>query len=236
MFSRFTHSRFIKSPFLRPEPRSNAVAAAVAAASFIGSAINTVDGTSFTFTSQDIGAADGTRLVVVAVVAAAGTASDPTSVTIGGNGATKAVGRTESTIGTVSIWYLAVATGTTANIVVNFSASHARCGIGVFRLVNLVSNTPTATGTGGGSGITTANANVNVTGPNGIVVAVGNSTNTAVATHTWTGVTESYDQTVEGTTAQSGGFASGLATETPRTINDTISTANILAVVSAAWH
>lgn len=208
----------------------------LASGSFISSAVNTVDGTSFTFTSQNIGTADATRLVVVVVVAAAATTSEPTSVTIGGNAATKAVGRTDNSVGTISIWYLAVPSGTTANIVVNFSASHARCGIGVFSLLNLGSNTPTATGTGGTNAGTSVNANVNVTGANGIVVAGACSTNTGAATHTWTGVTESYDTTVEGTTTHSAGIATGLATETPRTINDTISTSNVLSVISAAWH
>lgn len=75
----------------------------------------------YTFTSLAIGTASADRRVVVSlnIKCAANTAScDPTGVTIGGVSATQAVYRRASSY-VASVWYAAVPTGTTANVVIS---------------------------------------------------------------------------------------------------------------------
>lgn len=105
--------------------------------SFVGTANNVVAASSFTFTAQGIGTADTTRIVVVAIAHGVTGGISVSSVTIAGNLATQATGAAgDSTGGSFTdIWYLAVPTGTTANIVVNLSASQSRCAIDVYSVV-----------------------------------------------------------------------------------------------------
>lgn len=103
---------------------------------FVGTNNSVVAGTSFTFTSQGIGTADATRVVAVGIAHGIN-ALTVTSVTIGGNAATQATGAAVNSGAGAStdIWYLAVPSGTTADIVVNISASQTRCAIDVYRVV-----------------------------------------------------------------------------------------------------
>jgi hypothetical protein len=113
----------------------------------------------------------------------------------------------------------------------------SRCGIGVFSLLNLSSNTPFATGTSGANNATVVNPNVNVQGPNGIAMAVATDVGGGPPTWTWTGVTESYDQLMETTTQHSGGIATGLATTTPLSISATATTTSgTVSGVAASWN
>lgn len=100
----------------------------------IGDNSNTGGASTYTYTAQSIGTADPTRIVVVDVVGIAGAIS---TVTIGG--ATASHSATCSAInssGTTSdIWYLAVPTGTTATIVVTYTASALRNAIGVYSVI-----------------------------------------------------------------------------------------------------
>jgi hypothetical protein len=101
-----------------------------------------------TFTSQAIGTADPTRIVVVTIGTITSGGGLVTSVTIGGSTANHATGASTNN-GTggsgTDIYYLAVPSGTTATIVVT-GTSFSRCVIGVYSVV------------GTGSAFSTANA------------------------------------------------------------------------------
>lgn len=103
----------------------------------------------FTFTNFAIGSAASDRIIVVCAGARSGNSQIAfSSVTIGGNAATKAVDEiaTEENFNAIAgIFYLAVPSGTTATIVVTFAASVQGVGIDVFSLKGLGSATPSAT-------------------------------------------------------------------------------------------
>jgi hypothetical protein len=92
-------------------------------------------GTGFTFTSMNIGTADPTRIVGVAIFGNS-TGVSVSSVTVGGNSATQATGATGNTAvgASVDFWYCPLASGTSGNIVVTWGASQARCGIVVYSI------------------------------------------------------------------------------------------------------
>ena len=90
---------------------------------------------SYTFSSQSIGAADSNREVVVALMMRASGTVTVSSVTIGGVSATQdatASNLVSSNTTLVAFYRAAVPTGTTADVVVNLSAGAVRCFIGVW--------------------------------------------------------------------------------------------------------
>lgn len=127
-----------------------------------------------TYTAVSLGAADTNRIVAVCVGwRPAATGDTVTSITIGGVSATQATGAYISgNFGAQPVnsdlWYAAVPTGTTGDIVINFSASPSRNCAGVYRIVTAhpapssvvtaaqagsttpISTTITVPGTGGG--------------------------------------------------------------------------------------
>jgi hypothetical protein len=121
--------------------------AAASTSGFITLAESTSNTPPWTFTSVDIGAAAANRVVVVGTVVYDAGQNQVTSVTIGGNAATKAIDTsTAAAIGTgrvAGIYYLVVAAGTTATIVVSASNTPAiSAAIAVWALYP-ASSTPT---------------------------------------------------------------------------------------------
>lgn len=100
------------------------------------------------YTSQPIGSADPTRIVVWAYSGnvGAGGATSPIGVTIGGVTATQLVGTNASAEG-CEIWYAPVPTGTTATIDMNYTAANppSRLGGEVYAIYG--SATPPTSGT-----------------------------------------------------------------------------------------
>lgn len=158
--------------------------------------------TTYTYTSQNIGTAGATRLVVVGVHAtstAAGTGS-VSSVTIAGITATQLYTQ-NSTGNTLKQYFYGayVPTGTTGNIVVTMvsAPTSGRLGIDVFALYDVQSITPISTGF----------ANANTTNPQGftlsvtagsVVCAISGTGQNNSPSNTWTGLTETSDRVIGG--------------------------------------
>ena len=114
---------------------------------YLGTSVSSSNLNTYTFLSNDLGSADAERVIAVVIHATAASTRSITSVSIGGIAATAAV--TDASARPIGIWYAAVPTGTTGNIVVNFNSTGALdCRIGWFRLVPSVS-TPLDTGDSG---------------------------------------------------------------------------------------
>jgi hypothetical protein len=98
------------------------------------------NGTSFTFSSCDIGTEDTSRLVVV-ILGGTGTTSQggvSPSLTIGGVAADRQVSIIDSSgTDTMALFTLKVTSGTTATIVATFNGQVARAAISVYALYNL---------------------------------------------------------------------------------------------------
>jgi hypothetical protein len=140
----------------------------------------------WTFTSQAIGAASATRIIVIGIAAQAGTGITVSSVTVGGNSATKATGAglTNASNGAAGdIWYYADAgaLGTAATILVNWSASITRTAIAVYNVTGTGSVFSTGASNGSTSSVSTLTQSATIPSGGGAI---------AVATlHTATGGT-----------------------------------------------
>jgi hypothetical protein len=218
--------------------QSRKFAAAALALSFIGSNNSVADQTTYTFSSQSIGAAASDRDVIVFIMGGAG-ATTPTisSVTIGGNAATLDV-QTNQDSGSqgaaCGIARLRVTSGTTATIAVTFSSGALNCFIAVYRLTGHVSGTPFATG----SDVTDPiNISINVPAGGVAVSGVALFRGGGTGDNVWTGLTEDVDASLSETTydagAASGSFASA---QTPLSIQCAHAAApTAMAGVAASW-
>ena len=174
-------------------------------------ATDATDQTTYSFASVDIGAADATRYVIVALAARNSTADRTvSSATIAGVSASiVADGSAANT--QCAILMAAVPTGTTGTIAITFSAAQLRCGIAVWAAYNLRSATAIAT-------LATASATLNVNAvTNGFVVGI---TSGISQTPVWSGLTEVLVDTSIETTFEMGAASASLVAEaTPRAIS-----------------
>jgi hypothetical protein len=154
----------------------------------------TANTTSYTFTSQNIGTADASRRVVIAL-AARDTSAQPTSVTVGGTSLTSHASRTSTHV--VSIWSAVIATGSTANVVVTFASANTFCGIGVWALYG-----KSYTGNSANGGNSSGNITMNLTTTSGDfcigIVAYAVAASVPTGSITWSAATERYDAEVDG--------------------------------------
>lgn len=136
-------------------------------ATFLGESEFSSAASSFTATAFSIGQAASDRVIVVCIGSGGSSARQVSGVTIGGNAATLAV-RSASIARCTGIYYLAVPSGTTADIVATFSGSVDMAHFSVYSITGWASVTlfdsATATDTGSftvtATGLDTANDGV----------------------------------------------------------------------------
>lgn len=175
-------------------PRPSAVIA------YIGSNGSDSNLATYTFSGQSIGTASSDRFVMVCVHGTRNAATSISSVTIGGNAATAIVTGNDSNGFSVSgIYGLLVPSGTTADIVVVFSAACNAAGIDVFAATRLGSTSPTSAATS-----TAAPGSLVITCPGGgFILACSQIRQTT--TYSWVNAIEASD------TQQESGGANPLA-------------------------
>lgn len=186
------------------------------------------DASSYTFTSQAIGAAASDRYVIVGV-GHSNAAADPSSVTIGGVSATKIASVTAGSVHNASLWIALVTTGTTADIVVTVAGSN-RCGIGVWSATGLSGTTAVATGT---STATNPSATIATVAGGFAIGFVHIGYPASGDTWTGTGVTERFDTNGESDTNYTG--ADAPTTGSNITLTCTPSASTYAAGVFASW-
>jgi hypothetical protein len=166
--------------------------AAVAAAALSrawGSGLNSASGASpMTASGLTFGTAAADRMVV-ACIKLDGASGPATAVTIGGVSATEIVACNQSDQ-YLSIWAAMVPTGTSGDVVVTFSGSAGRSVVSTYAVYGRSNVTAHATVTDVASPFSQ-----NLAVPAG-GVAIGALENSAMASATWTGLTEDYDNTV----------------------------------------
>ena len=216
--------------------------AAAAAGEITGS--NTANATAggsssaYTFSSQSIGDADDSRIVVVAVtVAWNGSVSTVTGVTVGGASAAQQAAATEGGAENfrAEVWSVAVASGTSADVVVSLSASTGNnrgCGISVYRMIGDVEVGAEDTGTNTrttGTLSTTVDAK-----EDGFIV--GAAVQFYADACSWTGLTEAADAVTANVTHSSAYVApsSDSTLTVSAAFTNSYSLAGALAV--ASWH
>lgn len=202
---------------------------------YLGSAGNASDTNSPSFTGFSLGTARVDRYIAVCSVGRkSGTAVAPTtSVTVGGAGLTEI--RQASNIATnlnnASIWGGIIASGTSADIVVNYTSTGTmlRTGIAVFAFYGLESVTPFD------HDASTANdPSVALDIPNR-GVCIGISCSSGAVTASWTGITEQVDVAIEGTALQMTSAFALLNAETGRTIQSAWTGNTNPVLAAASW-
>jgi len=213
---------FLINPFMSKAP---------IAITYLQNSNDTVNRTTYTFSSVNLGDAATDRVIIVGIGGTSGSSRSISSVTIGGVSATAAATANISWAIVNSIWYAAVPSGTTGDIVITFSAVMVQCVVNAFRMTGQTSNTPANTGTDT-TGSTTSDPNINVTAGDVIVSNVVGGDGTAMA---WTGTTEADDRVVDGHNF-SAALHTAVTTESPRAIQAVSTSATNITGVSVAWR
>lgn len=169
-----------------------------------------VSGDPVTFADADIGTADPYRVVVLGITW--GAVATITSITIGGITATLAVAGSSN----VAIYYAAVPTGTTADIVIDFNTTSGAVGLGIYSLLLYGSIAPTDTEADAGSAAAVDIVLNVIAGGYAVVVTIGDLD---ASTHAWANATERYDSDT-GAERSTGASHPCTVTEA-RTITDT---------------
>lgn len=202
---------------------------------YLGSANNTTDTNSPSFSSFSLGTAAVDRYLVVCISSRkTGTAgSSVSTVTVDGAGLSSVRQNTNiaTNLNLAAIYGGIIATGTSATIQVNYSTAGTmlRTGIDVYALYGLESTTAFDSDT------STANdPSVNLDIPaRGVCIGVGCTG--ASSTCAWTGITEDSDRNVEGAALQASAAHDLLNAETGRTIQLTFGTDTNPVMVAASW-
>lgn len=150
---------------------------------------DTVDRTTYTFSTASIGTAANDRIVVVGFCARANAARSVSSATIGGAAATL-VGTANDTSGGADIatmWLLRQPTGTTATMTVTFSNTMLRCSCFVWAVYGSTTTLPAVTDNSLSGGVLSVSASAR---PNGALIGVAWSSGSGSQTIAWGGLTE----------------------------------------------
>ena len=189
---------------------------------------DTVNRSVYTFTAQDIGAAQTDRIVAVAAYATGGGAI---SCTIGGIAATKTADLFDA-----GIFWAIVPTGTTASIVITLASGTAHnCQIGVWRIVDYINPLPfhSLASFGSGSSRTTDSIAVNIPS-GGVAIYFGNRLGTT--TVIWSGATERYDVALETSDCSSAADFTANISEAPHTATATFASATFGGWCGLSWR
>lgn len=181
-----------------------------ATSTFINSYGIAASQTTYNFTTASIPAG----LVVVTVSNEENGDNTVSSVTIGGVSATQAAAFYQNqTSGTgSSIWYAVIGSSTTS-VDVSFGNAPIRCGIGVYTIENYTSATPVYNNAVQGPTASTLSITTSSISSGSAIIAV--RTSGAGYSHTWSGVTEDYDNQIGGgLTGQTGASLDTSTTQT----------------------
>lgn len=192
------------------------------------------DLTTYTYASQNFGGADPRRYLIAALGGRANVARTLNGVTIGGVTATSLANVTVGTTGIVSLWSAYVPTGASGDVVATYSGGMLRTSCALFRLLS-DSDATVPTDSQTDNTLSGSDLSVSLAVPvGGVAIAAIHTNTTGTSSATWSGVTESYDQTSTETASQgySGGFSE--YSSSPITITATISGSPTVSVLAAA--
>lgn len=196
---------------------------AASTVTYLQDAVLTTDVGTYTFSSQNIGAASNSRWVVAGIGWTASVSRTFTSCTIGGVTATTLVAANNTTNETRLV-VAKVPTGTTADVVVTLSGAAVRCAISLWHVLSDNDlTTPFHTGsdnTLSGSDVS-ASLNIPANGYGFGVCYVALASGTAALA--WSGLTEVDESTVEVGNNAYGSAGLFSATDTSQTVTATMS-------------
>jgi len=207
------------------------VSSTAATVSFATSAVSSSNASTYTFSSQSLSTAATGRIIAVLVVGERASAGARTvsSLTVAGVSAALVVRQTSDNGDAHEIWEAQVPSGTSGDIVVNFSSSMSCCGVGVYAVYNAAyQNHFTINDEGNdlsGTLVVPTNA-----------IAIGGGTSTGNHAGTLVGLTENFDETLEGNRTQVGGLTSTDSGDGGTTIEFNPSSTHVDdTLVAATW-
>ena len=184
---------------------------------------------SFTFSGVALGTAASNRHIVIAALTATASAADANSVTVGGVSASLVVRASGGDNSRAELWIASVPSGTTGDVVIVWSSAKDRCGYAAWAMYGAsASASDTAT-----DGDTSPSFTIDVPA-GGYLIAAAVPSAGSVATATWTGVTENFDEVMLNNTTQTGGSDAFAAAQTGRTVSFSPSTGLSLCAMAAA--
>jgi len=208
---------------------------------FITFTSDTASATSYTFNDVPIG---GSGLIVVSTHAEGTSGITLTDVSINGVSATivsqiNAGNTPPIAINTnTGLVYLRVSSGTTANITITYSSSVSRCGIGVWRIENNISDTPIQSQSDAlnqGTGLTITFTGLS-TNNIGICAQTSGSPTAGIPPITWTNATENYDAWFGFDTFRISGADFITTSAGNRTVSTSHGTSGNIGLVGVVWN
>lgn len=201
----------------------------MAISSFLQGAESASDLTTYTFSSQNLGAADSGRYIVVGIGARSTGLLNVSSVTVAGVSATEVIQQRSANNQNVTALYIAaVPTGTSGDVVVTLSAGALRCSISLVRLVTIDSATAVDTA----SSTASPPSGSMSCGDGGVIIGIALSQ--TLTTTTWSGITEDYDAQNEAITVTMG-RDEFVSAQTGLTVTATFSSSSGETGVWASW-
>lgn len=185
--------------------------------------------TVYTYSGAALGTADPTRKILVCVMGSNAGLAAPT-VTVAGSTATVQASIVGAANATTALYSVALASGTTGNIVVTWSAGQVRTSIAVWATYNLTSGTVVNSAS---SAVATASLNVNLTA--GDIMAVCGESGTSTSA-TATGYTQRFNVQDSELEAYNGGDFTASITEAPRTVTMTWNGSTVFASLAATFR
>ena len=198
------------------------------------SPVTTSNATSHTFSGESIGTASTGRKIVVVASGSGGSTGVVSGITIDGNAMTEVVsapldGEAYATIYERNNFN----TGTTAEFIVSWSGSKGNCGLGVFAVTGATGENTILTGT---SNADNPSATIGILNKGVAIGGVVSPHSSGLTTHSWTNLTEAYDEQVETTQSHSGASVASSSASASVTITATQSQAtDNEAFVVASW-
>lgn len=208
----------------------------VPSVSYITTIDNATDLTTYTFTAANIG---GPGLIVVAAHTERSGTVTISSASIGGVSSTINRQETSTLTGGVCVcgglFSSVITSGSTADIVITFSAQVLRCGIAIYRITDYTSATPVDTI---GQTNTTASGlsgDINNVRRNDVIIGAYVTGVTQLVT--WSNITERYDQSIGGEATQESGGDAISTVNNSYTISTSHTSSNQgLVLLGAAWR
>jgi hypothetical protein len=203
-----------------------------ASRTFLQFASDTSDATTYTFASQNLGAADSGRYIIAVVHCRSTSSATLSSASIAGVSATIVV--QNNTIGVTrnvsAIIIAAVPSGTTGDVVITFSSGALRCGIQLYRVLGI-----DGLAASDSDSSTAAAPSVSIDIPEGGIAIAGASSASGSATCTWTNLDEDSDSIIESLFAVTSASNEFATLQTGLTITATFTASSGPVGVFASW-
>lgn len=202
-----------------------------ASSTFTANAVDMSNTDVYNFSSMALGAENATRIIIIGATGR-GTATTFSSVTVAGQSATSVI-EEYSAENFVSLWQVALPTGTTGDVIVTFADPITRAGIGVWALYN---SNGTVYDTAFDSNSDPLQFTLNIAANGGVAIGSVIDDDSSDSVLKWAGLTSDFNETMELDTDHHGASENFVSAKTGFIINATSTNPSSVAGVVASWY